>query len=143
MKRAQLAKSECEVAIAEVLGNLKLLTDMIEDRKRKMNSCRKSMASSANFAFDALLKPQGAQGQLIFDFKNETLQMVVNPNTRDTERQTASSTVVLSGGERSVTTIAFVMAIGEQVECPFRAIDEFDVFQVSRRAEKQPSSRET
>lgn len=38
---------------------------------------------------------------------------------------------VLAGGERSYTTIAFLLAVGDHTESPFRCMDEFDVFMVS------------
>ena len=34
----------------------------------------------------------------------------------------------MSGGERSFTTLALLLAIGESLETPFRVMDEFDVF---------------
>ena len=40
----------------------------------------------------------------------------------------------MSGGERSYTTLCLLMALGHVVECPFRLMDEYDVYldQISR-----------
>ena len=39
-----------------------------------------------------------------------------------------SSSTWLAGGEKSYTTVAFALALGEWTQSPFRAMDEFDVF---------------
>lgn len=39
-----------------------------------------------------------------------------------------SSSTWLTGGEKSYTTVAFALALGEWTQSPFRAMDEFDVF---------------
>ena len=38
----------------------------------------------------------------------------------------------LSGGERSFSTICFIMSMWDAMEGPFRCLDEFDVFMVSK-----------
>lgn len=44
-----------------------------------------------------------------------------------------------AGGERSYTTVAFILALGKFTESPFRAMDEYDVFMdaVNRRIATQ------
>lgn len=34
----------------------------------------------------------------------------------------------LSGGERSFTSVSFVLSLGQEIDTPFFAMDEFDVF---------------
>lgn len=49
-----------------------------------------------------------------------------------TEKASATkNTQSLSGGERSFTTVCFIMSLWDAMEAPFRILDEFDVFMVS------------
>ena len=45
--------------------------------------------------------------------------------------QSTKNTKSLSGGERSYTTVCFIMSLWDSIDAPFRCLDEFDVFMVS------------
>ena len=60
--------------------------------------------------------------------------MVVQKDNRDSQSQ-ITDPKLLSGGERSYVTLSLLISLGECIECPFRVMDEFDVFMdaVSRK----------
>lgn len=62
---------------------------------------------------------RGSAGDLKFDSKGKELHLEVQ---KDKEDDTTRSKNVkeLSGGERSFTTLALLLALGESIECPFR-----------------------
>ena len=49
-------------------------------------------------------------------------------SARSAPHQQVSELYVAVGGEKSYTTVAFALALGEWTQSPFRAMDEFDVF---------------
>ena len=68
----------------------------------------------------------GYTGKLKFDHENETLSVQVN--VEKSQGVSTKDSKALSGGERSFSTICFIMALWEAMEAPFRCLDEFDVF---------------
>lgn len=73
-----------------------------------------------------LLSQRGYTGKLKFDHENETLTVQVN--VEKVQGASTKDSKALSGGERSFSTICFIMALWEAMEAPFRCLDEFDVF---------------
>lgn len=47
---------------------------------------------------------------------------------RDAGQRGVTDMKSLSGGERSFTSVSFVLALGREIRTPFFAMDEFDVF---------------
>jgi len=43
-------------------------------------------------------------------------------------RAVHAGTDSLSGGEKSLTSLALLLSIGQELEFPWRVLDEFDVF---------------
>ena len=80
------------------------------------------------------LQLKGQSGTLDFNHAEGTLSLNVQKDNRDTQSQ-ISNVKLLSGGERSYTTLALLLSLGDSLECPFRIMDEFDVFMdsVSRK----------
>uniref|UniRef100_A0A8C1YRV0 Structural maintenance of chromosomes protein 6 n=1 Tax=Cyprinus carpio TaxID=7962 RepID=A0A8C1YRV0_CYPCA len=85
------------------------------------------------YYFDSMLSQRGYIGKMTFDHKNETLSISVQPG--EGGKASLSDMRSLSGGERSFSTVCFVLSLWAIAEAPFRALDEFDVYMdmVNRR----------
>jgi hypothetical protein len=77
--------------------------------------------------FKSELEMRGYTGKLNIDIDERTIEMIVRIS-RSTQGET--NTRSLSGGERSYTTICFLLALWKVAQVPFRILDEFDVFMV-------------
>lgn len=74
-------------------------------------------------------------GSIEIDWREQTLNLSVVP--RDKHIKTAvSSAQCLSGGERSYSTVAFLLALWSCVQHPFYFLDEYDVFTVNQKLEQ-------
>ncbi|GFR43935.1 hypothetical protein Agub_g5073 [Astrephomene gubernaculifera] len=79
--------------------------------------------------FDRYLRRRDHTGRLVFDHTERTLKLLIKPRGKNNPHvQAVEDLKQLSGGERSFTTVAFLLAIGASTESPFRCMDEFDVF---------------
>ena len=75
--------------------------------------------------FNYYMMKKGHAGKVMVDYKSATLTLDVKMNGQG---QTVKDTRSMSGGERSYSTLALTLSLGEMIESPFRAMDEFDVF---------------
>lgn len=75
------------------------------------------------------MKLREIDGTLNFDNENNMLDIQVIPRDKDCENA-VSKTTNLSGGERSYTTVAFLLSLWSCVDHPFYFLDEYDVFTV-------------
>jgi len=130
LERLQKAKENLELimkTVKTIEQNRDLLIGDIHMRKKKWKLFRKHIASSTNLLFDQMLNQRGSSGELEFDHQSRTLNLTVQKDNTDEMSQT-KDVKALSGGERSFTTLALLLALGENLETPFRVMDEFDVF---------------
>ena len=73
-----------------------------------------------NFAGEVQLK----KGEHDLDFKNYGLEIKVKFHDKDKLQPLSSS--VQSGGEKSVTTALYMMALQDMTQVPFRCVDEIN-----------------
>ncbi|XP_041661505.1 structural maintenance of chromosomes protein 6 [Cheilinus undulatus] len=112
---------------------IKSLDNVMSHRLQVYSDLRRFLSARCKYYFDSMLLQRGFTGSMAFDHKNETLAISVQPgqgsNTDLSDMRT------LSGGERSFSTVCFVLSLWAITEAPFRCLDEFDVYMdmVNRR----------
>lgn len=94
-------------------------------RVRMLKDTSTAVEKEVSHRFNYHMGKKGHAGQVKVDFMNAELLLDVKMNGGG---QTVKDTRSMSGGERSYATLALTLALGENVESPFRAMDEFDVF---------------
>uniref|UniRef100_H2MFQ8 Structural maintenance of chromosomes protein 6 n=2 Tax=Oryzias latipes TaxID=8090 RepID=H2MFQ8_ORYLA len=109
------------------------LTSVMNKRLQAYTEFRKFFSARCKYYFNSMLAQRGYSGSMIFDHKNETLSITVQPGQGNTAD--LSDMRSLSGGERSFSTVCFVLSLWAITEAPFRCLDEFDVYMdmVNRR----------
>ncbi|CAN7939185.1 unnamed protein product, partial [Ixodes hexagonus] len=118
--------------IAMLHDFLKKMLRMTKERQAKYCNLCEQTVLRLKLIFSSTLMQQNFQGSLDFDHNKQLLQIRVEPKENTAiacgtngARQDLKG---LSGGERSFSTVCFVLALWDTMECPFRIMDEFDIF---------------
>jgi len=98
-----------------------------KERRARWNNGLKDNTETVREMFDKYLQCKGSSGTLKFSHAEETLHIVTRTDSND-KNTTCSDVSQLSGGEKSYTTLSLLLALGHTTECPFRLMDEYDVF---------------
>lgn len=110
--------------------DLKKFTDRLDnimfDRQNRYKIMRRSLSVRCKLYFNNFLIKMKCCGSMMFDHNNETLSISVKPPGQEEDRM--SDMRSLSGGERSFSTVCFILSLWEITESPFRCLDEFDVY---------------
>lgn len=128
------AKDE-RVYAQEQFDKIRLLReDFVKALEKRINifvSNRFTTFTVADTDFAQSLKHRGFSGKLSFDTTKSRLSMTVKTKN-DREARNVDS---LSGGEKSFSQIAFLLATWKPMRSRIKALDEFDVFmdQVNRK----------
>ncbi|NXJ80279.1 SMC6 protein, partial [Trogon melanurus] len=112
---------------------IRLLEEIMTQRFKIYWQFLRLLSLRCKLSFDNLLRTQAYSGKILFDHKNETLSITVQP--REEDRAALNDVRSLSGGERSFSTVCFILSLWSITESPFRCLDEFDVYmdRVNRR----------
>uniref|UniRef100_A0A8C1S1A7 Structural maintenance of chromosomes protein 6 n=1 Tax=Cyprinus carpio TaxID=7962 RepID=A0A8C1S1A7_CYPCA len=102
------------------------LDHIMIDRQDRYKSMRRSLSVRCKLYFNNFMMQLNCCGSMMFDHINETLSISVKPPGQ--ENNNVNDMRSLSGGERSFSTVCFILALWEITESPFRCLDEFDVY---------------
>ncbi|GIL98574.1 hypothetical protein Vretimale_3925 [Volvox reticuliferus] len=94
-------------------------------REAKYQKLVQQVEHVSNAKFGCYMQRRNIIASLHLDHEEQRLDLHVRKNH---ERERATSLMQLSGGERSFTTSSFLLAMGEVLDTPFRAMDEYDVY---------------
>ena len=109
---------------------------MLGARIHSLNDFKKYVGRSVKREFTDALGHRNYTGKMTFKHDAQSIAFTVNPRevdkkilqqAKDTSAETGRANT-LSGGERSFTTASFILSLWAEMESPFRALDEFDVF---------------
>lgn len=106
---------------------LENLEKALRKREDAMAAFTESKALRCAMDFHNYLRSRDYQGSLKFDHQEQKLDIIVNPS-KSREGKESKDLKSLSGGERSFSTVSFLLALWSIVECPILFLDEFDVF---------------
>ncbi|CAG8481459.1 1769_t:CDS:10 [Paraglomus brasilianum] len=131
-KREAYTRARAEINNQEVF--IKDLGIALENRMRKWHIFRQYIALRARINFCWQLSKRGFHGKLNFDHDHKKLSLKIQIDDQ-MGKSSNKDPRSLSGGEKSFSTICFLLSLWEGISCPIRCLDEFDVFMdaVNRR----------
>lgn len=112
---------------------IKMLDEVMKQRYKTYLYFRRFLTMRCKYYFNSLLSQRSYSGKIEFDHKNERLSITVQPG--EGNKASLDDMKSLSGGERSFSTVCFILSLWSIAESPFRCLDEFDVYMdmVNRR----------
>lgn len=128
---AQKRKAINDATLRSVKDMAASIANGVVFRRRQLAKLSLFLRKLAGFYFSEFMRTRGHKGKLQFDPKARSLQFRVcmaSHKKADGGLYKTTDLRSLSGGERSYTTLCFMLALGESMVLPVRIMDEFDVF---------------
>ena len=130
-KKAEQDCEELEVRLGVLEIDSQCLAQAMVSRQRKWLQYRAVLSERLKRHFSVYLSRSGKAGEIQIDHAKAELYIhsvrgLHDPLPAHPNLHSSSS---MSGGEKSIVTVAFLMSMWQSVDCPWRAMDEFDVFQ--------------
>lgn len=114
---------------------------LVEDDKRRskqwVDALKREARKTRKF-FDEYAQVKNAAGSVEFNHEEQLLHMVYQVDNHDKDSR-SKDVRQLSGGERSFATFCLLLSLGHCIDCPFRLMDEYDVFldEITRKLSHQ------
>ncbi|EKE41448.1 structural maintenance of chromosomes protein [Entamoeba nuttalli P19] len=122
-KKAHL--EDIEIQLKQIQQLCDTLEKELKKRKNKYGQLLKITSIKTMDYFNLLLKKKpGCSGKIVLDHSKKILDVEVSMEINQKGRNVKT----LSGGERSFSTVCLLLSLWNVVDCPFRAMDEFDVY---------------
>ncbi|XP_046814733.1 structural maintenance of chromosomes protein 6 isoform X1 [Vespa crabro] len=105
----------------------------LKSRKKMYENMKQAIGVKVKNSFSTILALRKYKGSINIDHVHKLLTLQVSP--QNDNQNSITDTRSLSGGERSYSTVAFMLALWDCTNLPFYFLDEFDVFmdKVNRR----------
>ncbi|PWN36844.1 P-loop containing nucleoside triphosphate hydrolase protein [Meira miltonrushii] len=134
------SKEAAYVKAVEETKDFKAFTEVLRQalraRVRKWFWFRQHLTLKAKVLFQVYLRKRNFEGKLDFDHSKEELRLrFYKIDTAMVAEDGHKDAQMLSGGEKSFSTICFLLSLWETIGSPLRCLDEYDVFMdaVNRR----------
>ncbi|NXF80743.1 SMC6 protein, partial [Sclerurus mexicanus] len=104
----------------------KVLEGIMTERFKVYRQFLSFLSMRCKLSFEKLLHIRACSGKILFDHKNETLSITVQSGEED--KASLTDLRSLSGGERTFSTVCYILSLWNITDSPFRCLDEFDVY---------------
>ncbi|XP_017792658.1 PREDICTED: structural maintenance of chromosomes protein 6 [Habropoda laboriosa] len=117
---------------SKIEKNYQLHLKRLQTRKTFFSDMKYTYGENIQNSFSNVLALRNKKGTINIDHAQKILELKVHSQN---DKNSINDTRSLSGGERSYSTIAFILALWDCTGLPFYFLDEFDVFmdKVNRR----------